>query len=377
MRVSNNLFTLPAINASPIRVEDSIPVSDLSLAQDTIMLAQAGAEVLPADTVIQPTVLNREMRRIADGESFLNYPQQPCSPFMVARARYNLTNNLSAFNNYLPLRRSLQGNARALRDYDRLVNDIISRGKVNIQWCNFNSITRGYDNLALADSSLQHFIVAQIVEGLYHRPELLNRILDRDNKLTIRLCRNAIHRDGPGGGFYQSRDNTIAMSVNSFSALANDSFRFTLMHELAHAMDCGDPLEIARVRVMPRGFDGTLHGMTDGQKATLTRERERLFGIYNRTPAERIVFGLPINNNLFSRRLSGLREYTFTNNVEFLADTVAYFFTQPERLREASRALYDLYCEYFRVNPIEIRRAPARPIRMPMLQPQQRLELAA
>lgn len=257
------------------------------------------------------------------------------------RAKYNLDPKKfsNIFNDYLPYRKSIQNNDKELKFYEGLVKLVQKRTIVY----HAEAVNKGNLKATSAiDPSSSYLLAAHLVEITHNRTDLLIGLLGSRGTLFRMVLANELPNidiDNEAialGGYYQPDENLVAIKTTALNSRM-------INHELCHALEGSGRLNDCN------GIFESMESVKDNNGVNLLERfkaaRNELFkksGNKDARPDE---------------RFSGLGAYTFKNDKEFLAETSAIFFTNPELLKKASEELYEVYKLYFRVDPIELKKA--------------------
>lgn len=227
--------------------------------------------------------------------------------------------------------------------------------QLNIQFSDSsfkNIINNDKGNIQPADFATKVVIASQMATLLRNRPDLFEQLQsDKDTRSLPRKVFDFIFRPGDYtedqltivvqtnkndneniGGLADHINNANIDSAAAWDANPKDGYNITL-HEITHLIDrSGQPKT-----------DGILWHMSNQQKRDLKSARNDLKEQYDRN-------GKPPE---------GFSEYSFNGKNEFykfeddfLAETTALFAENPEALHKASSKLYDVYKDYFKVDPL-------------------------
>lgn len=311
------------------------------------------------------------------------------------RALYNVTGQAAHLNQYLPYRRLLteQGDVQALQRYDQLVEKISRRieflegdlGKFNEEVSHLYAkeyaedvkeylrdhpgpidpfhdegyLDLGIKHLArvkeeelariaastlkpIADPSSRYVLAAQIAELFRNHPEYIDQVLDREpfqgDRHPLRMV-VGVNAPITMAAAYQNMLNLIF--INRPNMWLSQYGGTPSQHEFVHAFSVQDGK-----------VGGTLPVMTEAQKERFGKARTELFEQYDQhedTFLGRMMFWLT------GKTSTGLPNYAFFNNAEFLTVTLDAFKMGPDRLcqTDPGKEVYAVYKEIFGLDPLE------------------------
>jgi hypothetical protein len=191
----------------------------------------------------------------------------------------------------------------------------------------------------LNDNSSRYLIASGIAELIHRKPEFIEQALKQNSQHPLRF----VLSDGQlvlGNQNTNAGDTYVGFNMIQFSkphiwAQHITGSGLTPPHEFIHLLSEGSDMDDLPV-------------MTDEQKARFHEIRSNMEKEYRK------------KDNHLTKRMDqeqitalGLRQYTFRNRQEFLAETIEVFLMKPEVLRqtESGRELYDFYKELLGIDP--------------------------
>lgn len=276
------------------------------------------------------------------------------------RASFNATGNARVFNKYLPYRKSIENDPKKLEQYDAMIKKIMdssimksSEGGFN-EYSDFDDV-KGQTDM---DKSSKFMIAASIAELFHNRPDLVDKALNRPEKLKFGMF-NMSDNSLAKATYSNDKNNAIILDKNSFWSEATNTTdgHNIAVHEFIHAVDGHGK---------NNRVDGLYESFTPEQKQNFLAARESLKNQHNSGT------GNFFNNvgNFFQDLLSsgkatdgightlsttGLRDYAFANDHEFLTVSSEMFYDQPERLMQISPQLYSTYADFFGYDPLGVK----------------------
>lgn len=272
------------------------------------------------------------------------------SELLVDRANHNLTHDSNYLTKHLPIKRNLlKLNPKKIEDYEKLVKLIMEKSRMCYKPVMIDDMgaVEQLKNAKPLDASTSYMVAASIVELFHNRPDVINFVLGKKDKLNIILTGKIIDSDGkdPGdAGFYKSVDNSIVITKFWDSILIDRSNYIkpkntsTVQHEFVHAVDRSG---------MWNHCDGIPHRITDAQKERFIKIRDELIKKFE-------------DKSLSNKeRFSGLAKQAFDRNgnnyKEFITYAAGEFYHSPECLKYSAPRLYNWLVEYFRFDPMDLK----------------------
>lgn len=246
--------------------------------------------------------------------------------------KFNKTNNLSVFNQWLSLRSKLEKtNPSKLAQYDNLVNHVkneikmeVSDEELNIDDANKDEYKEIGNREPLQNEGIKSLIAARLVDQYFNRPEILEGVTHKGLSIGLFTITDNEPNDDKGvsGVYYSDGSNTLAVDPRYLvtGVINPNDQNDVLAHEFAHAVDD-----------ISGGVDGLLPSMTPEEKENFLKGREALF------------------NN---KENSKIRQYGFSKQEEFLTVTIEAFRENPGLLWNESPDLYLAYASYFKTDPL-------------------------
>ncbi len=311
----------------------------------------------------------------------------------MPRALYNVTGDPTHLTPYLPYRRvfTKAGDAEALARYDALIRQVEAkvqfyegdmaafnqrvnalvftedfkkaleafqarRGKdvdpfndpelTDMQLEHFSRVKE--DDLAQAfeqlkpvsDKATRYCLAANLVELLFKHPEYLDQVLNqppfKGEKHPLRVV---IGNNAPVTLAAAFQNVTNIMYVNRPNMWLSPYGSSSFQHEFIHAFSVQD----GKVR-------GDLPVMTPYQKERLVQAREQMKKKYR---DEDDTFLGRLRFVFTGKTATGLPNYTFFNDMEFLTNTLDMFKMNPWQLAStpAGKTVYGVYYELFGIDP--------------------------
>jgi hypothetical protein len=244
------------------------------------------------------------------------------------RARFNLSAeqgiyNLDELKLYLS-HREMTKTPEEQRELDRRVLDLAKRLDVKYSNRDINSLAdakKGKEGpLSEADFATKVIIASGMLTLLKNRPDLLEEVLKDDGGLKILIGIQPPKKAATGLAVADNRMLFDTMSVS----------RNTIIHELTHLIDATGE----------KSHDGTLYRLPEGEKSLKNQyneARDKVKKAFKET----------------GQRPPGIYDdNAFADDKEFLAEMGSLFITNPKGLNQISSQIYNVFREYFGLDPL-------------------------
>ena len=223
-----------------------------------------------------PSQINNEVTKILQKEGEIVFKpdmsKEEGDRIYYKRAIYNTHRNKDIFNELLPYRKSIIQDKKKLKQYDDLVDKILKNAKIIFteDWIDLSQekITvslKDIMNQQGADPSTQYMFACSIVELFHNRPDLVDKVLARNNGLHIVIFKDPSRQ--PFSGMYSMKENSIWLSNKAIWENWADRSPYNdtnvAVHEFIHAVD-GEENE---------RNDGIFSEMTNAQKEDFKEAR--------------------------------------------------------------------------------------------------------
>jgi len=293
---------------------------------------------------VSEAAIQKEIQQIIQLEG-----RQVKKEYLRARALFNITQDNTHLMPWLPFLKAYENNLSEKSQYENLVKTILNK-------CNFyvsskpnsargikKNITAFVKTLEHLDPSAKFLIAGSIVEGLQKRPDLIEAVTKRPDKLMFIAYPNLSLFTGGSSG------DVPIITLNTRDLWSTRKTNNIPLHEFIHqlCLDSGKILDIPPA-------------MTKQEKETFTQIRKKLFDEHRCVgkPWYKKLFYKTLNwirlrFNLFQDKGVGIKAYAFSNDKEFLTTTAEDFLKRPHVFNntEPGKALYKFYTNFFKIDP--------------------------
>ena len=254
---------------------------------------------------------------------------------------YNSSNDGNLLNPFLSYRNLSLRDKNKLSIYENLVRFVYDHIEIMTSKESHNS-KNNTENYNPSEPAEHYMASAYIAELLQNRPDLLEKVLQYKNGLKISLVKEITDKEC--GGYYIPKDHRIIIGNGKFQIFDSNKDGYNIVvHELGHALDFIDD----------ESGDGIPVNMTPEQIVLYEKVRDNLFERYHNYRKGLSEEKVKEINKEHYDPATGLTNYSFKDKKEFFADTVAMFYENPSYLKKISPELYDIYVNYFKINPLK------------------------